>query len=88
MGTTDPIFTDKAVRDGAVRNLRAFLSRGETDGGESSTFTRINDAEMAKLWKGLFYCTFRAFHGIRAQRRGGRMLVLIMVQVFGCLINH
>jgi ribosomal RNA-processing protein 1 len=42
------------VRDAAVRNLRAFLSRGE--GGESSTYVQISEGEMAKLWKGLFYC--------------------------------
>lgn len=55
--------TDKAVRDAAVRNLSAYLSRGseEADGAEGSmengsTFTQLNDGEMAKLWKGLFYC--------------------------------
>lgn len=40
-----------------MANLVAFLSRGS--GGESSTFVKLEDAEMAKLWKGLFYCTFR-----------------------------
>ncbi|WOO86146.1 Ribosomal RNA processing protein 1 B [Vanrija pseudolonga] len=47
--------TDKKVRDAAIANLRAFLSRGG-DNGASSTYTRLEDAEMAKLWKGLFYC--------------------------------
>lgn len=58
--------TDKAVRDAAVRNLSAYLSRGsiegEADGEEKtengSTYTQLSDAEMAKLWKGLFYCMF------------------------------
>ncbi|KAL1405072.1 hypothetical protein Q8F55_008695 [Vanrija albida] len=47
--------TDKKVRDAAIANLRAFLSRGGDD-GTTSTYTRLEDAEMAKLWKGLFYC--------------------------------
>ncbi|BEJ16512.1 hypothetical protein CspHIS471_0511170 [Cutaneotrichosporon sp. HIS471] len=48
--------TDKSVRDLAVRNLTAFLSAGgEGDEGEGG-YTRIEDKEMAKLWKGLFYC--------------------------------
>ncbi|CAK9784027.1 Nop52-domain-containing protein [Cutaneotrichosporon oleaginosum] len=48
--------TDKAIRDQAVRNLTAFLSAGgdgvEGEGG----YTRLEEKEMAKLWKGLFYC--------------------------------
>ncbi|TXT04365.1 hypothetical protein VHUM_04132 [Vanrija humicola] len=48
--------TDKKVRDAAIANLRAFVSRGGDDDSTSSTYTRLEDAEMAKLWKGLFYC--------------------------------
>ncbi|KAL7425167.1 hypothetical protein Q5752_000855 [Cryptotrichosporon argae] len=47
--------TDKKVRDQAVRNLAAFLSRGAGE-AEGSGYVRLSDAEMAKLWKGLFYC--------------------------------
>ena len=43
-------------------SLVAFLSRGsfvDEASGESSTgYTPLSDSEMAKLWKGLFYCTF------------------------------
>lgn len=63
--------TDKTVRDAAVRNLSAYLSRGSEEGAvddeaaesskgkreNGSAFTQLSDAEMAKLWKGLFYCT-------------------------------
>ena len=52
---------DKAVRDRAVQGLVAFLSRGtyvDEESGESSTgYIPLSDKEMAKLWKGLFYCT-------------------------------
>lgn len=57
--------TDKVVRDQAVANLSAFLSRGgvSEDGDDdmeagSSGYVRLSDSEMAKLWKGLFYCGF------------------------------
>lgn len=61
------------MRDRAIRGLAAFVSRG---GGspstgedvdleaepqaESSSYVRLEDAEMAKLWKGLFYCELSA----------------------------
>ncbi|KAK4686819.1 ribosomal RNA-processing protein 1, partial [Tremellales sp. Uapishka_1] len=47
--------TDKKIRDRAVENLAAFLSRGG-ESGESSTYVNLSESEMAKLWKGLFYC--------------------------------
>ncbi|KAH7916485.1 nucleolar protein,Nop52-domain-containing protein [Hygrophoropsis aurantiaca] len=40
--------TDKKTRDKAVKNLSIFLSNG--------TGNAIPDLEMAKLWKGIFYC--------------------------------
>ncbi|KAH7930587.1 Nop52-domain-containing protein [Leucogyrophana mollusca] len=40
--------TDKKTRDKAVKNLAVFLSN---DAGNA-----ISDLEMAKLWKGIFYC--------------------------------
>lgn len=64
---------DKAVRDRAIRGLVAFVSRGgggemtktgediileEIPQAESSTYVRLEEAEMAKLWKGLYYCMF------------------------------
>ncbi|WVR08021.1 hypothetical protein IAU60_005065 [Kwoniella sp. DSM 27419] len=48
--------TDKKVRDRAVASLIAFLSQGGDTEGESSSYVRLSEAEMAKLWKGLFYC--------------------------------
>ncbi|WWC92815.1 uncharacterized protein L201_007774 [Kwoniella dendrophila CBS 6074] len=48
--------TDKKVRDRAIANLVAFLSQGGDTEGQSSSYVRLDDAEMAKLWKGLFYC--------------------------------
>ncbi|OCH96436.1 Nop52-domain-containing protein [Obba rivulosa] len=40
--------TDKKTRDKAVKNLAAFLSDPSRDA--------LPNAEMAKLWKGIFYC--------------------------------
>ncbi|KAI6047911.1 Nop52-domain-containing protein [Pisolithus marmoratus] len=40
--------SEKKTRDKAVKNLAAFLSDDEND--------EIPDIEMAKLWKGIFYC--------------------------------
>lgn len=43
-----------------MRNLAAFLSRGgdseDEEAEERSGYTLLSEAEMAKLWKGLFYC--------------------------------
>lgn len=41
---------DKAVRDKAFNNLRLFLSSRDGD--------LIEEKEMVKLWKGLFFCAF------------------------------
>jgi hypothetical protein len=43
------ISTDKKTRDKAVKNLANFLSNSSQDAA-------IPDLEMAKLWKGIFYC--------------------------------
>lgn len=40
---------DKKTRDKATKRLTAFLSDPSRDG--------LSHAEMAKLWKGIFYCT-------------------------------
>ncbi len=54
-------WADKKVRDRAINSLVAFLSRGaDIDGGEaegSNGYVRLSGGEMAKLWKGLFYCS-------------------------------
>jgi len=41
--------TDKKTRDKAVKNLATFLSNSSQDAA-------LPDLEMAKLWKGIFYC--------------------------------
>ncbi|KAL9939015.1 hypothetical protein V8E36_001828 [Tilletia maclaganii] len=58
--------TEKRVRDGAIRSLAQFLSRPSTnadvaaaeqaDPSSPASSTLIPPAEMAKLWKGIFYC--------------------------------
>ncbi|KAI6115298.1 hypothetical protein EV401DRAFT_79956 [Pisolithus croceorrhizus] len=40
--------SEKKTRDKAVKNLAVFLSDDESN--------EIPDIEMAKLWKGIFYC--------------------------------
>lgn len=47
------------MRDQAVRNLEAFLSRGSGEAG--GAYEPLSDSEMAKLWKGLFYCAYSDF---------------------------
>ncbi|WFD00326.1 hypothetical protein MYAM1_003074 [Malassezia yamatoensis] len=43
--------TEKRVRDRAIRSLAAYLQNCAQEGGLS-----ISQAELAKLWKGIFYC--------------------------------
>ena len=43
------MFTDKKTRDKAVKHLAVFLSNSSQDAA-------LPDLEMAKLWKGIFYC--------------------------------
>ncbi|ODN98083.1 hypothetical protein I350_07725 [Cryptococcus amylolentus CBS 6273] len=47
--------TDKKVRDRAIAGLVAFVSQGSGE-EEGSKYVPLEDKEMAKLWKGLFYC--------------------------------
>lgn len=42
--------TDKATRDKAVRGLSAFIC--------DEANAQLSPPEMAKLWKGIFYCSF------------------------------
>jgi hypothetical protein len=82
------ISEDKAVRDRAVRSLVAFVSRGggipsagddialeEQPEAESSSYVRLDEAEMAKLWKGLFYCELKSRQpAAKGRRLTGRFL--------------
>ena len=43
--------TEKRVRDRAIRSLSAFLLRSAQEGGLA-----MSPLEIAKLWKGIFYC--------------------------------
>lgn len=40
--------TEKKTRDGAIKSLANFLAQSNRE--------PLNDEEMAKLWKGIFYC--------------------------------
>lgn len=53
---------DKKVRDKAVTSLVNFLSQGGDTEGSSSSYVNLEDKEMAKLWKGLFYCLFSTIY--------------------------
>ncbi|EIN13934.1 ribosomal RNA processing protein [Punctularia strigosozonata HHB-11173 SS5] len=49
--------TDKKTRDRAIKQLSAFLSQSSADDvDEPTTKALLPQAEMAKLWKGIFYC--------------------------------
>ncbi|MCO5613867.1 hypothetical protein L7F22_068145 [Adiantum nelumboides] len=43
--------TEKSIRDEAIHSLSAYLSQADTLNAEP-----LSDLEMAKLWKGIFYC--------------------------------
>jgi hypothetical protein len=58
---------DKLVRDHAIESLSLFLSHGgnvsEQGGdvtldGNKAGGAALSDADMRKLWKGLFYCQY------------------------------
>jgi hypothetical protein len=61
---------DKKVRDQAIRNLTAFVSKGDAESSSASRYSPLSDAEMSKLWKGLFYCRSisREFSHIRRKQ--------------------
>lgn len=40
--------TEKSVRDGAIRSLTRYLAQSQNE--------PLSEKEMAKLWKGIFYC--------------------------------
>ncbi|WVQ78924.1 hypothetical protein IAT38_001016 [Cryptococcus sp. DSM 104549] len=70
--------TDKKVRDRAVESLIAFLSQGGDVEGESSSYVRLGDAEMAKLWKGLFYCFWMSDKPLVQQRLAADLAELLL----------
>ena len=47
---------DKKTRDKAIKGLTAFLSQSGED--ETTAGKVLSKSEMAKLWKGIFYCAF------------------------------
>ena len=52
---TDVVQPDKKTRDKAIKGLTAFLSQSGED--EATAGKVLSKGEMAKLWKGIFYCT-------------------------------
>ena len=50
---------DKKTRDKAIKGLTAFLSQSGED--EATAGKVLSKSEMAKLWKGIFYCTSVTF---------------------------
>lgn len=46
---THALSLEKKTRDKAIRSLRKFLSTG----------SNLDEIELIKLWKGLFYCTLK-----------------------------
>ncbi|UZJ51872.1 hypothetical protein CBS101457_001192 [Exobasidium rhododendri] len=42
------VSTEKKIRDGAIKSLASFLANSDDE--------PLSEAEMAKLWKGIFYC--------------------------------
>ena len=56
---TDVVQPDKKTRDKAIKGLTAFLSQSGED--ETTAGKVLSKSEMAKLWKGIFYCAFVTF---------------------------
>lgn len=63
--------TEKSVRDGAVRSLRAFLA---TNGAHN-----LSELELKKLWKGLFYCFWMSDKPLIQQRLADDLSNLVLV---------
>ncbi|WWC73681.1 uncharacterized protein I206_107653 [Kwoniella pini CBS 10737] len=70
--------TDKKIRDRAIASLVAFLSQGGDTEGESSSYVRLDDAEMSKLWKGLFYCFWMSDKPLVQQRLASDLAELLL----------
>ncbi|WVO17229.1 hypothetical protein L204_104921 [Cryptococcus depauperatus] len=70
--------TDKKVRDKAVESLVAFLSQGGDAEGKSSTYVKLEEKEMSKLWKGLFYCFWMSDKPLVQQRLAADLAELVL----------
>ncbi|KAG2155550.1 Nop52-domain-containing protein [Suillus clintonianus] len=62
--------SDKKTRDKAVKNLAVFLS--------SDSENVLPDLEMAKLWKGIFYCFWMSDKPLVQQALAGELAELIL----------
>jgi len=60
--------TEKVIRDAAIKQLAAFLSQAD-DGEGGGGGGRLDEAEMRKLWKGLFYCASSSCPTLICSRR-------------------
>ncbi|CDW93683.1 hypothetical protein [Sporisorium scitamineum] len=63
--------TEKRIRDGAVRSLRAYLA---ANGAHT-----IGELELQKLWKGLFYCFWMSDKPLIQQRLANDLAQLVLV---------
>ncbi|KAL0579446.1 hypothetical protein V5O48_002552 [Marasmius crinis-equi] len=62
--------TEKKTRDKAIKNLAAFLSDPENE---------VPKAEMAKLWKGIFYCFWMSDKPLVQQALASELAELILI---------
>ncbi|KAL0068674.1 hypothetical protein AAF712_004390 [Marasmius tenuissimus] len=62
--------TEKKTRDKAIKNLAAFLSDPENE---------IPKSEMAKLWKGIFYCFWMSDKPLVQQALASELAELILI---------
>jgi len=62
--------TDKKTRDKAIKNLSTFLSDSSQDA--------IPESEMAKLWKGIFYCFWMSDKPLVQQALASELAELIL----------
>ncbi|KAG7099613.1 hypothetical protein E1B28_001441 [Marasmius oreades] len=62
--------TDKNTRDKAIKNLATFLSDTENE---------IPKAEMAKLWKGIFYCFWMSDKPLVQQALASELAELMLI---------
>ncbi|CAD6909739.1 unnamed protein product, partial [Tilletia controversa] len=76
--------TEKRIRDGAIRSLAAFVSRPSSSSSSAhqddppSTSAVILPAEMAKLWKGIFYCFWMSDKPLVQQALASELAQLVL----------
>ncbi|KAF8665358.1 hypothetical protein AX16_000377 [Volvariella volvacea WC 439] len=61
---------DKETRDKAIKHLASFLSESSVD--------TLSDSEMAKLWKGIFYCFWMSDKPLVQQALASEMAELLL----------